>query len=396
MSVRTRQRCPRGAWLRRLVLAGAVVALGACGDDAGDVDAGAGSRAVTSLADSLGGKPDPGFARADAPRTFRFPRDHGPHPGFRNEWWYITGNLADEAGNRYGFQFTLFRVGLAPGSDDRDSAWATRDVWMAHFAVTDAATGRFHHFERFARGGDIGLAGARRAPVAVWLEDWRLDRRPDGTWRLRAAAGDVSLALSLVPRKAPVLQGDAGLSRKSGEPGNASYYYSLTRIGADGTLALDGGERAVAGSAWLDREWSTSALGPDQVGWDWFALQLDDGTDVMLYRLRRRNGTTSPWSAGVVVSPAGQVRHLGRDDFTLDVRARWTSPRGGTYPAGWRLTIDDGPGPLIVQPVLAEQELDAVVRYWEGAVDVRRDGERAGRGYVELTGYAQHRPGPRD
>ena len=344
-----------------------------------------------SLTGALGGEAGTGFARAIEPRDFRFPFDHGPHPAYRNEWWYVTGNLTDASGRRYGFQVTFFRIGLAPGTSDRPSAWATNQVWMAHFAITDVAGGTFHDHERFARGGAIGLAGAGRGPVEVWLEDWRLTRRAGGTWQLDAAADGVSLALELRPEKRPVLQGDEGLSQKSAAEGNATYYYSITRMAAEGKLELDGEPREVSGSAWLDREWSTSALGPDQRGWDWFALQLDDGTDIMFYRLRQRGGRTDPSSAGIVVAPDGGTRYLDRDDITIEVTEEWVSPRGGTYPAGWRLEVSGAGSALTIEPVLPDQELDGVVRYWEGAVDVLRDGRVSGRGYVELTGYAEQR-----
>ena len=227
-----------------------------------------------------------------------------------------------------------------------------------------------------------------RDPVRIWLEDWRLRRGDDGVWHLQAAAGDIALDLDLAPRKRPVLQGDAGLSQKSDAPGNASYYYSLTRLEADGTVTLDGRSFDTRGRAWLDREWSTSALGPEQAGWDWFALQLDDGRDIMLYRLRRKDGATSRWSAGVIVAPDGAITRLEADDFRLEVLDRWASPRGGSYPSRWRLHLDPLDQPLTVAPVLADQELAATVRYWEGAVDVLADGEPIGRGYMELTGYA--------
>ncbi|WP_067560895.1 lipocalin-like domain-containing protein [Halofilum ochraceum] len=340
-----------------------------------------------TLGDALGGDAAPGFERATGEREFRFPYDHGPHPDYRNEWWYVTGNLDGPDGRRLGFQFTLFRIGLAPGEGDRASRWATNQGWMAHFAVTDAANDEFHAFERFSRGGDIGLAGAERDPVRVWLEDWQLAQESDGTWRLQAAADDVSVDLTFDPRKRPVLQGDDGLSHKSDAPGNASWYYSYTRMATEGEVALSAETLPVTGSAWMDREWSTSALGPDQEGWDWFALQLHDGTDIMLYRLREKDGSTDPWSAGTVVAPDGQVTRMDHNDFELEVLDRWESPRGGIYPARWRLDVAPLDRTLTVIPILADQELDLTVRYWEGAVDVTSDGAAIGRGYVELSGY---------
>lgn len=350
-----------------------------CGDGQPEADSG-------GLVQALGGSADAGFARATTIREFAFPRDHGPHPEYRNEWWYVTGNLDDEAGRRYGFQLTLFRIGLAPGRADRPSNWATNQVWMAHLALTDVAGDGFHAAERFARGGDIALAGATRGPVSVWLEDWRLEHG-DGGWRIEAQTDAFSLDLHLAPRKPPVLQGDRGLSQKSEAAGNASHYYSLTRLAAEGRVSVNGESRPVDGLAWLDREWSTSALGAHQVGWDWFALQLDDGRDLMYYRLRRDDGSVDPLSAGSLVAADGAKRPLERDDVSVEVLERWTSPAGTTYPSRWRLKVDGIEGPLEVVPVMSAQELDVSVRYWEGAVDVLRDGERIGRGYVELAGY---------
>ncbi len=371
--------------MRALVLLLLTLLLAGCGESADQRDtAGDGD----GLSDALGGESDPGFARATEPREFRFPHDHGAHPDYRNEWWYVTGNLTDDAGRRYGFQLTIFRIGLAPGrATGRPSSWATKQIWMAHLALTDVAGDRFLARERFARGGPMRLAGAARNPVRVWLENWRLEQQPSGTWRLRAATDDFTLDLALDPQKAPVLQGDDGLSQKSAEPGNASYYYSFTRMVADGSLRIDGEQRDVSGSAWLDREWSTSALGPEQAGWDWFALQLADGTDVMIYHLRRKDGAPSRFSAGVVVDPDGTTHHLDADAFDIEVLDHWQSPGGPRYPARWRVLVPSVDGPLTVTPVRADQELDVSVRYWEGAVDVRRDGERIGVGYVELAGY---------
>ena len=345
------------------------------------------------VAQALGDAPSQGFARATKTRAFRFPADHGPHPGYRNEWWYFTGNLTTDAGRRFGYELSLFRIALSPDASPRASAWGTNQVYMAHFALTDVAAGKFYFYERFARGA-AGLAGAQAAPFAVWLEDWRVesDPREAQTWHLRAAAGDVAIALALTPRKPAVLQGERGLSRKSAEPGNASYYYSLPRLASDGTITIAGEAHRVAGTSWLDREWSTSALGPDQVGWDWFALQLADGSELMLYQLRNRDGRADPFSAGVLIAPDGRTVPLARDDFGIEVLDHWRSARGGEYPARWRVSVPRAKLVLDVSPVLADQELAVSVRYWEGAVDVR--GTRAdkavtGRGYVELTGYAQ-------
>lgn len=339
----------------------------------------------------LGGTAE-GYARADAPRTFRFPADHGPHPDYRNEWWYFTGNLQAADGRRFGFQLTFFRNAVAPGSLEGESRWRSRQIYMAHFAVTDVASARFIAHERFARAA-LGLAGAKADPLQVWVEAWSAHGGPDTfPLELAAAAGDVALELTLDRGKPPVLQGDAGLSQKSAEAGNASYYYSMTRLPAAGTLRVDGETFAVDGLAWLDREWSSSALGPGQVGWDWFSLQLDHGWELMFYRLRRADGSTDRFSAGALIAPDGSKQTLAGDDVAIDVTRRWQSPRGGTYPAGWRLRVPEVNLSLAIEPLLADQELELAVRYWEGAVTV--SGQHGGHpvgghGYVELTGYAE-------
>jgi predicted secreted hydrolase len=337
---------------------------------------------------ALGGDDVAGYLRADSPREFRFPEDHGPHPGFRNEWWYVVGNLDSEAGRRFGFQITFFRVALTPDAPDSLSAWATDHVWMAHFAVTDVASGRHYGFERFARGA-AGLAGAELDPFRVWLEDWRLVsvQGNDFPWRLHVEENGIALILDLSPLKQPVLQGDAGLSRKGAGEGNASYYYSMTRLDARGRVSIGGEHHEVTGSAWLDREWSTSALAEDQAGWDWFALQLDDDREIMYYRMRREDGSTDPYSKGVIVAPDGGSRLIGREDVDLEVLRTWRSASGRTYPVSWRLRVKPLAREFEIRAVHDAQEMAMTVRYWEGAVDVLEDGKPTGRGYVELTGY---------
>jgi predicted secreted hydrolase len=345
------------------------------------------------VTDALSGEADPRFLRATAARDFRFPGDHGPHDGFRTEWWYLTANLFDAGGAAFGAQLTFFRNALAPPGTLDASRSELRDahVWMAHFALSDERRGLFRAAERFAREGG-GLAGARAAPFAVHLGDWRIESAGESFEPLRLAAreGDLALTLDLETRKAPVLQGDAGLSPKGPEPGNASYYYSIPRLSARGRLRIGGREHSVVGEAWLDREWSTSALGPELAGWDWFALQLADGRELMFYRLRRKDGTTAPHSAGTLVEASGAVARLAAGDVRLTPLSTWTSPRGATYPNRWRLELPAHALELELTPRLDDQELDLTVRYWEGAVAVT--GRRAaapvrGHGFVEMTGY---------
>jgi predicted secreted hydrolase len=337
--------------------------------------------------------PTEGYARAHEPRPFTFPDDHGPHPDYRIEWWYYTGHLATAEGRRFGFQLTFFRIAQTPGGEPRASAWATAQLYMAHFAVTDVEGGRFRPATRVVRGA-LGLAGASARPFRVWTEDWSVEGEGESSlpMRLRAAEAEVAIDLVLEAGKPLVLHGERGLSRKGPGEGDASYYYSFTRMPARGTVSLGAERFAVKGQAWMDREWSTSALGADQVGWDWFALQLADGRDLMVYRLRRRDGSIDPFSAGTVVDAHGSARPLYAAEVIVQPLAWWTSPRGGTrYPARWRLTVAREGLVLDIAPLIADQEFAEPVRYWEGAVRVQgtaRDRPLEGLGYVELVGYA--------
>ncbi|HEX2214051.1 MAG TPA: lipocalin-like domain-containing protein, partial [Mycobacterium sp.] len=337
-----------------------------------------------------------GYALALEPREFSFPSDHGPHPDYRNEWWYLTGNLDAGGGERFGFELTIFRFALAPPGQVHaglSSAWTTNQVYIGHFALTHVAAGRFHVAERYARGA-LGLAGAQAEPLRVWIEDWHLQEanRDADRWNLYAVDGDVELSLSLDALKPPVLNGTGGLSQKSTERGNASYYYSIPRLEARGTLSVAGNSHVVSGLAWLDREWGSSALSAAQEGWDWFALQLSDGSELMYYNLRRSDGSNDAHSAGTFIPREGGSMQLARQDVKVVVNDYWDSPSGGRYPMGWTIGVPRLDLLLQVEPVLEAQELTTNVRYWEGAVDVtaeRAGKPLAGRGYVELTGYAR-------
>lgn len=335
-----------------------------------------------------------GFERAYEPRPFRFPADHGPHPEFRDEWWYVTGNLDGPEGRRFGFQITFFRHGLKRNLPKRTSGWAGQDATMAHFALTDVDGRRYTAFQRISRAA-VGLSGAQAEPFKVWLDDWHMQAGANGgfPWHFQAGQDDVGLSLELDPGKPPILNGENGLSRKSAEPGNASYYYSMTRMAAKGSVRVGGQDLPVKGLAWLDREWSTSMLADYQAGWDWFALQLDDGSDLMYFHLRHKNGQTDPTSSGTRIAADGRSGHLDREDVAIEVTDTWESPAGGRYPAHWRLTVKPDGRVLEVRPVLADQEFRHDARYWEGAVDVLdpQTHRAIGRGYVELTGYAPGR-----
>ncbi|HSG47772.1 MAG TPA: lipocalin-like domain-containing protein, partial [Longimicrobiales bacterium] len=371
----------RGRWRTGVALGAAAVAAGAAlvtalrdGGEAEEV------RATLNLAEAMGGADTAGYARALEPRPFVFPADHGPHPAFRTEWWYVTANLDGPGGRRFGVQFTLFRNALAPepdagaaAPDSVASAWATRQIYMGHFAVTDVAGDAFHEAERFTRAA-AGLAGGTADPLRIWMDDWSLtgggEPDPDAPaagavfpLRMTAAEGPVAVTLELSPAKPPVLQGDRGLSQKGPEPGNASYYYSFSRLEASGRITVEGVEYPVTGTAWLDREWSTSALSPGQVGWDWFALQLSDGRDLMVYRLRRDDGSTDPLSKGVLVEADGTSRRLSSEEFALAPLETWRSPLDGTeYPSVWRVTLPGEGVDLRVAPVRRDQELNVTVR----------------------------------
>lgn len=324
------------------------------------------------------------FRRVTGPRALRFPADHAAHPGFRNEWWYFTGNLDDAGGRAWGFQFTLFRFELDAG-ERADSAWAADAVWMAHLALSDVDGEVFHSAERFARGA-LGLAGA--SDERWWLRDWQVTRSGE-SFRLEALAEDFGLSLGLEPRRPIVLQGDRGYSRKGPGEGNASHYYSITRLDAEGSLHVDGRERTVSGRAWLDREWGSSQLAESLDGWDWFSLQLEDGRDVMVYRLREDDGGASRFSAGKIVYPDDSSRTLAADDFTARPRRRWRDGRGVTWPVAWTVGIPSENLLMDVEARFENQRWTGAVSYWEGAVVVRdaESGEALGRGYLELSGY---------
>jgi len=340
---------------------------------------------------AMGAQPDPGFERAVEPREFEFPRDHGAHPGFATEWWYLTGNLHSENGRRFGYQLTLFRIGLRPGEAAQDSDWRSNQIYMGHFAISDIAGGRHYSAERFARAA-AGLAGARAAPFEVWLGPWSM-RADSGLFPLSVEArqGDMAVSLQLQSGDKPLLlQGDRGLSRKSATPGNASYYYSFTRLPTHGELRVGGSAYRVQGDSWMDREWSSSALDSDQAGWDWFALQLEDGRELMFYRLRDRQGGMHAYSRGNLVDNDGSAHSLMPGQVKLTPLRYWQAGDGTRYPVEWRLQVTDYRLDLEVRALLDDQLMDHSVQYWEGAVDV--SGSHRGQGYMELSGYAGRSP----
>jgi predicted secreted hydrolase len=342
----------------------------------------------------LGGPAEDGFARATQPRDFVFPRDHGSHDEFRNEWWYFTGNLEDSDRRHFGFELTFFRIALAPpGGEPRASAWAARQVWMAHFAITDVQNGRVIADERFARGA-LGLGGATTTPFRVWVEDWSVSGEADARdarFTLRAQDARMAVSLEVEALKPVAVQGDRGLDSKGPEPGNASYYYSFPRLAVRGALRVDGAQSDVSGTAWMDREWSTSTLSAGVVGWEWFGVQLSDDRELMLYRLRQTDGKSSAYSGGSLVETDGTTTRLRRADVEFEPTEFWTSPRTHVrYAVAWRISIPAEGMTLSIEPLVRDQEINLSVRYWEGAVRVTgraREGVLTGQGYLELAGY---------
>jgi predicted secreted hydrolase len=355
-----------------------------------------GAVAGANVIAALSGEPDAAFARAYTPIPLSFPRDHGAHPEYQTEWWYYTGNLTDARGNAYGYQFTIFRSALTPTLPERASDMATNQVYMAHFAVTDGPGNRHYSFERFSRGAG-GLAGATGEPAfAAWLEDWSVREIAPDVMEMRAAAVDdagtpVAIALQLRETRPPVLHGDAGLSQKGPEAGNASYYYSLIGLETTGTVTLGTRTLEVTGQSWMDHEFGTSALSANAVGWDWFSVQLDDGSALMFAQIRTVDGSALGEFEGTLIRPDGTQQRITAADFTLSALDSWTSPTTSiTYPSGWRAESAALDFALEVQPLIRDQEMKVTYVYWEGAVQVTGTlggSDVRGVGYVELTGY---------
>ncbi len=332
------------------------------------------------------------WRQASRDYTVRLPADHVSHPAYRIEWWYYTGNLETDRGRRFGYQVTFFRIGIDP-TPLNPSKWSVRDLLMAHVAVTDAASGRHLFAERVSRAG-VGWAGASQRELRVWNEEWEV-RLEYGRHRLQARDPRFAIDLLLAEDRAPVLHGDRGFSQKGSTAGNATHYYSLTRMPTEGFLTVDGERYAVKGDSWMDHEFGTSFLERQQQGWDWFSIQLADGTDLMMFQMRRTDGSLDPNSSGTLVRQGQPSARLGAGEFTLTPGRRWTSGQSNaTYPVEWRVSIPGDGLDLRVTPMIDAQELKGArsgVSYWEGAIEVEgtRGGQPVtGRGYLEMTGYA--------
>jgi predicted secreted hydrolase len=338
------------------------------------------------------------WQRAIGPWTWSFPRDHGAHPNFKSEWWYFTGNLKEKGtGRPFGYQLTIFRQGVQIHPAQKNSKWAVRDFYFGHFTISDIEKNEFHVAEKVSRGA-LDEADADTDRMDVNLGKWDIVQveELDNVIRLVANAPDMELALEAHPSKPPALEGINGLSQKSSGAGNASYYYSFPRLDTNGGLTLAGKTYDVSGLSWFDHEFSTSSLGPDEVGWDWFCIQLGNNEDIMLYALRDKSGAIDPASEGTWIKADGTTERLMPGSFTIAKQGTWKSPHSGaTYPAGWHVTIPGHRADLTVTPAMADQELNlskmGKLAYWEGACTITGhigDADVKGVGYTELTGYA--------
>jgi predicted secreted hydrolase len=324
---------------------------------------------------------------------YDFPGDHGNHPSFKTEWWYFTGNLEDAKGVEFGYQLTFFRQGIIPPGKHSDvtSRFLARDIQFAHFAVSEITRGPFHFAQRLSRGA-FGEAGFGDGNRLAWIQSWECWLEGEHAFRLKAREGEVSIDLSMTSEKPPIFHGADGISRKAEGEGRASHYYSLTRLNTTGTVTTPAGSFEVKGWSWFDHEWATNQLAANQVGWDWFSLQFEDGSDLMMFQIRTKDGGRDPYSGGTYVSADGTTTAIDNSEFSLEPGELWKSPAtGGTYPVTWKLTIPKLKMDLAISAARNNQELDLrPIAYWEGAIRVtgRRQGEAVkAKGYLEMTGY---------
>ena len=362
-----------------------------------EVEAAASNQAVDN---ALRADPADGFAMLYEPQAIAFPDDHMPHGDYRTEWWYITGNLDAADGRRFGFQATWFRQGMTRADGQTRTAaaspWIAHDAWMGHVGVSDVSKQQFHQAHRFARGA-AGLAGATQEGLAtqVFLNQWELDLSEDpasndASLRIAVDTDDTQLHLSGTRLGPTILRGDKGLSQKSATAGNASMYYVWPRIAVSGTLLIEGETVEVSGEAWMDREWGSSLLDEAQAGWDWFALHLKDGSNLMVYSLRRKDGGIDPYAVAHRTDAEGNSQRWQPDEWSLTPLQHWTSPvTGSKWPISWRLQIPGINFDAAVTALFPNQEHHGAFGYWEGTVDVinHQDRTNIGRGYLEMTGY---------
>ena len=335
----------------------------------------------------------PSLARAEWLRAFpgkeySFPRDHFAHPEFQSEWWYFTGHLYDEAGKEYGFQITFFRSGVRDPENrpPSTSKFVTDAFFFGHFGLAKITDKTYSHKQVVSRGTHGQSGEFLEGKQICFINDWNLELIGKDTFRAKAE----NLDLTFTAKKPIVFNGIGGASQKAEGKGNASHYYSITRLETTGTL--DG--QPVTGQSWLDREWGTSQLGEGQVGWDWFSIQFEDNTELMIYQIREADGSPSPYSSGTYTDESGKATHLKSGDFTLTPKSgRWKSPHTkGEYPLDWEIEIPAKSISLKTTTVLKDQEFaEPGLSYWEGAIEIT--GTKTGKGYLELTGYTGALPG---
>jgi predicted secreted hydrolase len=325
--------------------------------------------------------------------NYEFPKDHGSHPDFKTEWWYFTGNVRTQEGLEFGYQLTFFRQGIIePQSMIPKSRFIQRDMKFAHFAVSDISSKRFRHFQKLSRGA-YGEAGFDDGDRLAWIDNWSCERTGDHSFRLRAADTGVTLDLLLESPRAPVIHGNNGISQKAEGAGRASHYYSLTRMETKGSIEIDGRQHLLKGETWFDHEWATNQLAANQTGWDWFSLQLEDGSDLMLFQIRTKEGGRDPYSSGTLVSQSGESQKIHHSDFDLVPVDWWTSPHTkAKYPIAWKISIPSRKLDLTVRARFPDQELAfQPFSYWEGAVSAEGTSHGQpviGKGYLEMTGYS--------
>ncbi|MEX0724408.1 MAG: lipocalin-like domain-containing protein [Gracilimonas sp.] len=367
-------------------------------------------RTSVSVAEVMGGGDNEGYLRATGPREFVFPDDHGPHPGFRTEWWYYTGNVFTEDGRQFGYQFTIFRSQMNPPENEEEASafgedWNTDQLYLGHFAISDVKNEDHIFEERYSRGA-AGLAGAQTEPYRIWLEDWEIKRinsenSDDKNFPVRVSAmmeDGSAIDLNITPEKPLVLQGEDGYDKKGEDEGNASYYLAFTQMDTEGVITKDGQEYQVSGSSWMDHEWSTSALDETQEGWDWFSIQLSNGYDLMYYQLRNEDGSVSEFTTGSLIDPDGNKTTITPEDVELEVLNSWESPHSGSnYPSAWIMRLPRFDLELNLETLFPDQEMDVSVRYFEGTLGIsgEMEGQKiGGNGFIEMTGYEEEEEYP--
>ena len=325
---------------------------------------------------------------------YEFPQDHHAHFEFKTEWWYFTGNLADEKGRRFGYELTFFRQGIRPPAqrNERLSRFVVNDLKFAHFTVTDV-TGKRFSFQQKASRGSFGEAGFDDGNRIAWIESWNLLIKDDGSFEISADSAEASIHLQLRPRKSPTIHGTNGICQKAKGNEHTSHYYSITRLSTTGQLRTGGDSFSVSGESWFDHEWATNQLAPEQAGWNWLGVQFDGNSELMLYEMRLNDGTIDPISSGTFVGADGSNIYLPSSAFHMTPDRFWKSKTtGANYPIGWRIEIPELQLHFAVRAVLDNQELALnPLTYWEGAIEVsgmQNEKPVSGRGYLELTGYA--------